>query len=189
MIAKSGTHARIALLIKRRNHLKKWSIAHGGLTIALIVLAGCETGQMHEHAMAVEEPTLTSTSISPPRLDSGGERRDAEATGTRRSAPGETFTVVLGRGDTAIRLRCTTPVLEYPAAARALELEGTATVRIVMNATGQVERTTLVKSSGHERLDVTALSTLHRMQCDVKSSGGLVEKGFIFSRAITFTLR
>ncbi|WP_083254183.1 energy transducer TonB [Pandoraea sp. ISTKB] len=168
--------------------MSKWSITRGG-AIVLVCLAGCETGRVRENAVAVEEQSLTAASPQSPNAHSRGERTDAERAGSRASTQDENFSIVLGKGAAEIRLRCTIPAHGYPEAARQLQFEGTAKVRIVMNANGQVQRTTLVESSGHEMLDVAALDTLDRMRCQVKTNGGPVEQGFVFLKPMIFELR
>lgn len=51
---------------------------------------------------------------------------------------------------------------DYPRRARAARMEGTAEVRVRVNAKGRVERAELVKSSGHTLLDDEAIKTVKR---------------------------
>jgi len=54
------------------------------------------------------------------------------------------------------------PVPKYPAAARRLKLQGTATVRVLVSAEGRPRSVTLSKSSGTKILDEAALEAVQQ---------------------------
>ncbi|WP_241503232.1 energy transducer TonB [Komagataeibacter melaceti] len=66
---------------------------------------------------------------------------------------------------TATALHCTPPAWRYPAMARHMHEEGTATVDLVLAASGQVEQAAIKTSTGYDDLDSTALAAARRVQC------------------------
>ncbi|MBE7417274.1 MAG: TonB family protein [Ideonella sp.] len=67
----------------------------------------------------------------------------------------------------------TPPVLTYPAAARRAREQGQVHVRVLVDARGTPQQTTLIRSSGHARLDEAALATVRRTRFKPYTENGL----------------
>ena len=59
----------------------------------------------------------------------------------------------------------------YPEAARVRGIEGEALVEIVVDASGQVVRATLIRSSGSDLLDRQAIKVLHAYRFEPGAGG------------------
>ena len=83
---------------------------------------------------------------------------------------------------------CSIAQPDYPEAARRRGEAGTAVVRFVVGATGQVESIQLRHSSGYARLDEAALDALRSSTCRPHRENGMpvpvmFEQSFVFGLA------
>lgn len=80
------------------------------------------------------------------------------------------------------------PPPRYPAAARRLGEEGIVELRVALSARGAVDRVTVIRSSGSDRLDRAAVAAVRNWRCEPARVGGVAAPATAMQR-IRFSLR
>ncbi len=71
------------------------------------------------------------------------------------------------------QLACNIPQPRYPPAARRLQQEGTVTLRVSINPSGDIRDVVVAVSSGHELLDAAAVAALRQGHCQPYVENGV----------------
>ena len=105
------------------------------------------------------EPVVTTSAPSSLTSTQTQDSSTAKPTSTGGSSTGEPKSISLSQA------QCSVPEPIYPSLSRRIGEEGKAMVRLFINESGQVEKTSLAQSSGVQRLDQAALDAGQKARC------------------------
>lgn len=126
-----------------------------------------------------KETTASDTLVKNPENQSATREDNQKTTDFENSNTGETQS--FGTGEAMVKI--IGPMPTYPRAALREGIEGEVTVRILVNADGQLDLPIVIKTSGDVRLDYAATSSIER-----KWKFTSINKGYYIDLTFSFDL-